>query len=803
MRFLSFLSAGFLPFGTVAKTDRALFANSFGDSLGNQGPECLLIRSECCQVNRTSPHVAVSGDDSCSNQWLSANIPLQASNRPHYTIVHFQSQLGRSPTKWRNRKEMPASDNDFLHLNLPPLTSSLSEERRLEAWESPKLAFDQGHAAASQGDWINAAHWYLRVVHLARHVEAGHFNLANVLFELQLYEDSVREYREALALVDDPATWNNLGNCLGAMFRLEEAIQAYRTALDHKSPEAGLASQLLFNCGRAYLSLDQFELAAESFRSAWEKHPGNPRLVERYLRTLAILGDWKDGIRFGELALQMASCKVEACEGLAILYEEQGRWDLALSYLVQAAEWFPEDPRPFARLARHHSKRGRISEAAACIHRSASLAVAPPAEIYSHWIQMLQSASAHSSHKVRDEAKQWRMSSTLTPCRVARQVYRQRNSDEPAEQAESISDKRTIAILANDDVLDAVAFQLLPYLQARDHALSRIHLYWCSLDRSGFQERIRGLVDRWIPSHQATDSSIAWMIRSEKADLLVDMIGHGPATRIGVAKHLPETVAVLWNYAQQTSGQPEYAFRIALGEGKESHRTEATETPIDCLFPSLASFPSQNSSTRDVLEAEDGATIRLGYVGPMKRMTHESLDNWSSFLNAFPNTTFEFFSEDLQRTGTREEVLDGLVRRGVNGARIRFGDLGNEPSVQAICDWISRLDVFVCSAPIASMPEPLFALSVGTPVLGYRGDSTTRSSIASLKDLLPHSVFIANDAEEAIEELATNIGDIKNLRSNRQDRKEEFSRSSLADRIAYAQSVDRAWHSMVDQVYRR
>ncbi|XZE32851.1 hypothetical protein SH501x_003617 [Pirellulaceae bacterium SH501] len=698
---------------------------------------------------------------------------------------------------------MPASDNDFHHLNLPPQTSSLTEEKRLEAWDSPKLAFEQGHAAANRGEWIHAARWYTRVVHLAPQVESGHFNLANVLFELQQYDESLREYRESLALVDDPATWNNLGNCLVAMFRLEEAIQAYSTALDHKSLEAALASQLYFNRGRAYLALDQFESAAESFRSAWDKLPGNPRLIERYLRTLAILGRWNDGVRFGEMALQMASCKVEACEGLAGLNEALGRWDLALSYLVQAAEWFPEDPRPFARLAQHHSKRGRVSEAAACIHRSASLAAAPSAELYSHWIQVLQCASTHTSLKVRDEAKQWRSSAASSSFRIGKPVDEPMNSDGLAMVPRNANQKRTVAILASEDVIDAVAFQLLPYLEARDRSMTRIHLYWCSLDRNPLHERLRTLVDRWIPSHQATDSSIAWMVRSEQTDLLVDMIGHGPSTRIGVAKHLPDTVAVLWNYAQQTTGQPEYAYRIGLEAGKEGHRTEATESSIGYVFPPLSSFHTPSSFMKKFSNTDDGAAIRFGYAGPMKRMTHDSLDNWAGLLNSFPNATIDIFSEDLQRTGTRDEILDGLVRRGINGSRVCFADLGLEPSVQAFCEWLTRLDLFICSAPIASMPEPLLALSVGTPVLGYMGDSTARSSIAPLKNLLPNSVIVASDPEESLEEVATWLSDRKRFRGSRQDRIDEFGRSPLANPAQYAESVDRLWQSMVEQGHQR
>jgi hypothetical protein len=101
------------------------------------------------------------------------------------------------------------------------------------------------------------------------------------------------------------------------------------------------------------------------------------------------------------------------------------------------------------------------------------------------------------------------------------------------------------------------------------------------------------------------------------------------------------------------------------------------------------------------------------------------------------------------------------------------------------------------------MPEPLFALSVGTPVLGYMGDSTARSSIAPLKNLLPNSVIVAIDVEESLEEIATWLSDRKRFRGNRQDRIDEFGRSPLANPAQYAETVDRVWQSMVEQGHRR
>ncbi|AMV33466.1 Tetratricopeptide repeat protein [Pirellula sp. SH-Sr6A] len=675
---------------------------------------------------------------------------------------------------------------------------------------NPREVFELGARAAQSGDWNTAVQCYRRVTQLAPQVEAGHFNLGNALFELARFREAADAYRAALALSDDPASWNNLGNALSELQESEDAAAAYVRALRSSSIPPELASQCFFHLGRVQLALARYSDAADSFCRSWEKAPGNPRPVERGLRTLGLLREWDRGVRLGEEALAHDRCKIDACFGLSALWEERDRWDLALSYLVQAVDWFPEDPRTFSRLAQHHARRGRVSEATACIHRAATLRE-PSAELFSHWIQMLQLSSVHHPNKVRDEAKNWRVAksgptrSSVPPFGRAHPTRSETKNgeDEVVSSSPQTTRGRRIAVLVHEEALEAIVFQLLPYLKQRDRSLHSIHIYWCSLDEHPIQKELQPLVDQWSMSHQWTDASIAGRMEAERSDILVDMIGHGPSTRLGVGKLQPAKVNVFWNYSQQTSGQPDFAFRLLHHSDPAAFRHEATESAVVVNYPAMTESdlpPEEFDPALD--ETSKILPLRFGFCGAMKWMTHESLDFWASLLAAFPDSSLTLLSSELRSQGTDGEIRDGFARRGILESRICVDSDYDPSSFASIAKWCQGLDVFVTSLPVASMPSPLAALSTGCSVAGLLGDSAPRSGLAPLQSLLPESVVLGSTVPECIDALRGKLEQLRVYRQQRVERRHAFLRSPLAKGDVYARSIDDAWLEVIDRFSR-
>jgi tetratricopeptide (TPR) repeat protein len=680
---------------------------------------------------------------------------------------------------------------------------------------NPREVFERGAQAAQAGDWNSAVQCYRRVTHLAPEVEAGHFNLGNAFFELARFREAAAAYRAALALSEDPATWNNLGNALSELQESEDAAAAYLRALRSSGIRPELASQCFFHLGRVQLALGRYADAADSFSRSWEGAPGNPRPVERGIRTLGILQEWDRGVRLGEEALAHDRCKVDACFGLSALWQQRERWDLALSYLVQAVDWFPEDPRTFSRLAQHHARRGRVSEATACIHRAATLRE-PSAELFSHWIQMLQFSSVHHPSKVRDEAKNWRVAksghlrSNDTAMRSTHRLHSERlHSERPSgEEGQDPSCDDTsrglrIAILVQEEALEAIVFQLLPYLKHRDRSQHSIHVYWCSLDEHPIQKELKPLVDQWSISHQSTDASMAGRIEAENSDILVDMIGHGASTRLGVGKLHPAKVNVFWSYSQQTSGQPDFAFRLLHHLDPTPFRHEASESALVVKYPAVSQTDLLVGEFDGVLEeASTRHTIRFGFCGAMKWMTHESLDFWASLLAAFPDSTLEILSPELRNHGTEGEIREGFTRRGILDSRVSVDSNRDGCSFASMAQWCRGLDVLVSSLPVASMPSPLAALSVGCLVAGVLGDSAPRRVLEPLQSMVPESLVLESSGAECIDALRGKLENIEVFRQQRGERWQSFLRSPLVKGEDYARSMDAAWLEAIDRISR-
>ncbi len=126
-------------------------------------------------------------------------------------------------------------------------------------------------------------------------------HLGNTYRTLHRLEDAIKAYRQAIELDPDyTSPWNNLGDVYRALSYPEDAIDAYRHAIE-------LAPQNVFSwnsLGDVYRGMERFEEAIEAYRQAVKI---NPAYAWPY-------------------------------DSLGLIYEQQGRYELAVPAYRQAAE---------------------------------------------------------------------------------------------------------------------------------------------------------------------------------------------------------------------------------------------------------------------------------------------------------------------------------------------------------------------------------------------------------------------------------------------------------------------------------
>jgi tetratricopeptide (TPR) repeat protein len=170
----------------------------------------------------------------------------------------------------------------------------------------------------------------------------------------------------AQLLPGDPGAHNNLGNALGRLGRLDEAVTSFRRAL-RLSPDLAEAHQ---NLGRALLDLRRIDEAAASCRRAIELKPRYAEAHETLGTALLELGQFADGAASYRRALEIDPQFAETHNNLGLAWAELGRVDDALASYRRALEINPEFAEAHNNLGNGLRGLGRLDEAVASYRRA-------------------------------------------------------------------------------------------------------------------------------------------------------------------------------------------------------------------------------------------------------------------------------------------------------------------------------------------------------------------------------------------------------------------------------------------------
>jgi tetratricopeptide (TPR) repeat protein len=201
--------------------------------------------------------------------------------------------------------------------------------------------------------------------------DAGvHNNLGNALGRLGQLDEAVASYRRALLLSPDFAeAHNNLGHTLLDLGQPDDAAASCRRAIDLK-PRYAEAHD---NLGSALLGLGRLDEAAASYRRALEIEPGFAETHHNLGNALRGLGELDDAVASYRRALEAEPNFSEAYCDLGIALRLQGRTEEAQASCRRALEINPQSAATFAVLADSSADRGQFAEAEDLFKRAISI----------------------------------------------------------------------------------------------------------------------------------------------------------------------------------------------------------------------------------------------------------------------------------------------------------------------------------------------------------------------------------------------------------------------------------------------
>jgi tetratricopeptide (TPR) repeat protein len=169
---------------------------------------------------------------------------------------------------------------------------------------------------------------------------SAHFNLGVAYLGLKQYANSASELKMAIRGYKDRApVYEKLGDVYQAQTRHEEAIAYYRQALDVDSLDATARGKL----GESYLALGDEKKAVEQFKYSADLAPTNIAAQYRLAEHYVDIRDWNNAKRLYLIILSIDNQQAKAHKALAMIYERDEQYGLALYHWQKYAEINPKD----------------------------------------------------------------------------------------------------------------------------------------------------------------------------------------------------------------------------------------------------------------------------------------------------------------------------------------------------------------------------------------------------------------------------------------------------------------------------
>jgi tetratricopeptide (TPR) repeat protein len=292
-----------------------------------------------------------------------------------------------------------------------------------------------------------------------------------------------------------------------------------------------------------------------------------------------------------------------------------------------------------------------------------------------------------------------------------------------------------------------------------------------------------------VRAHRLDDDALAWRIRADRIDVLLDVYGPAIGGRWGVLARRAAPVQILYPTVT-TSGLPAVDAVIAdeMLVPPEAARwfTEPVErVTLGYLYDPLPGLPAPAPPP-----ARTRGHITFGSVNQMAKIGPAALDAWARLLGRVPDARLMIRNAALAEPAMRARVTAGFAAAGADVARLDLH--GFLPGYGQHLAAYGEIDIALDSFPYAGVHTTGEALAMGVPVITLAGGHALGRYGAAFLSALGEPGWIARDPDHYVEIAAALAGDRERLDALRSSLRARIAASPLGDAALNAREVGEA-----------
>ena len=611
---------------------------------------------------------------------------------------------------------------------------------------------NMGSALRGMGRLEQAIGSFIRAIELdGGHCEALN-NLGYALKDQGKLEEAAARLRQALALRPDYADAHiNLGSVCEAQERVEQAAAQYRKALALR-PDSAAAH---YNLGSVLVKQRKLDEAEAELKRAVALRPGH----------------------------------VAAQYNLGNLLRERGNLSEAEASYRRVIAIDPAHIDAISNLSSILMALGRIDEAMASFRRVTELAP-DHATYHSNVIFGLNFDPAATQADLAAERARWnerhakRFAATIRPHDNNRYPHR----------------RLRIGYVSSHFRSQAATYAFGGVIVHHDREQFEVFCYSDTKEVDHITNLLRARADTWRNTADLSDQSLAELIRADRIDILVDLVGHMGGQRLLVFARKPAPIQVTaWG---EPTGTGLATMDYLLADPvlvPSTMRHFLTEQVVD-LPNFLGYWMPEATPEPGPLPALSRGQITFGSFNRFNKIQRPVLESWARILRAVPGSRLMLKGDKTFKDG--KIFVDSSQQVRLSSV---LAEYGVAPERIALAPWRERsahfaayneIDIALDPFPHGGGMTTLDAFWMGVPVVTFSGRTISSRLAAASLSAIGLTDFIAADLEGYVDLATAKARDLKALAALRASLRPRLKASAFGDPARYAAAVEAAYRAM-------
>jgi protein O-GlcNAc transferase len=668
-------------------------------------------------------------------------------------ILHRAGRLNEAERLYRRILEIKPDHADSMHL-LGVIAHQCGRSDKAVELIGKAITLDDrnadfhsniGSALHALGRLDDAEAHYGRAIELdPDHLDARN-NLGNALFKRGRFAQAAVQFRRAVLIMPhDAAAHFNLGNALLAQGDIAAAMARYERALFLKPGWA----EPHYNLGRALSMQGRLEEAAAQIRQAIDCKPDYVEAYCKLAEVLHLLGHLSEAQACARRALGIRPIDADSFNVLGTILLAMGRNEEAIGYFRRAVTARPDD---------------------AALHSNLIFA-----------LNFSQTATA-ADQQLERAAWAQRHASGFT------KVVRAHDNDRDPQR------RLRIGYVSAHFRRQAATYAFGGVIINHDPDRFEVTCYSDTAHEDEVTRRLAKRADRWHRTGGLDDGALGKLIRSDRIDILVDLVGHMSGHRLLVFARKPAPIQVTaWGEPNGTGLTTiDYLLADPVLVPSTEHRLLVEEV-VD-LPNFLGLWLPESVAEPNSLPARSRGYITFGSFNRLDKVHEPVLAGWAAILRGVARSRLVLKDRTLTESDQRARILTALGAHGVAAERVTLLGWGDQTDQY---QGYHHIDLALDPFPHGGGMTTLEALWMGVPVVTLAGRTIPSRLTAASLTALGLTDFIAPDLQSYIELAVAKAGDLDALAQLRASLRGRIAGSEFGDPVLYARAVEAAYRKM-------